>query len=164
MAVRGSFGLLKARYEITDDGRVTITRDVWLPVVLLSLAAPGTWCLVQALGSTHFDSTMFGIGFVGAMTGLFALVMTPWLMPGTIVFTREGVVWGATKVPRPQIAAVRANSAEIRSTQYAKYQSWMIVVALRNGKPLTLSLGNRNRYASTEPLVQLERAIVAALG
>ena len=163
VARSGSFGLLRLRYEIADE-RVTITRNVWLPLVLLALAAPGAWCLVEAFTHKKLDGTLFGLGFVGTMLGLFALVMTPWLTPGRITFTREGVTWGGTKYPRQAIASVSTMSNEMRSTRYARYLSWTIVVVLTNRKTLVLSLGNRNIAASTEPLTMLGNAITSVLG
>jgi hypothetical protein len=37
------------------------------------------------------------------------------------------------------------------------------MVALTNGKPISLSLGNRQRNASPAPLMNLERGIVEVL-
>ena len=162
MANSGSFGLLKPHYEITDD-RVTITRNVWLPVVLLALALPGGWCLAQAFAHRHLDGTMFVLGLIGTMVGLFALVMTPWLTPGRITCTHEGLAWGGATYPSQAIQSVRALSTEMRSSRYGRYLSWTIVVALASKKALILSLGNRNRAASTEPLASLERAMSALL-
>jgi hypothetical protein len=158
----GSFGLLKPRYEITDD-RVTLSRDVWLPVALLALGAPGGFCLAQAFGHRHFDGTLFGLGLIGTMIGLFALVMTPWLLPGRITCTREGLAWGSVRYPCQAIQSVRALSTDMRSSRYGRYLSWTIVVALADQKPLIVALGNRNRATSTKPLAALERAMAAML-
>ena len=154
-----SFGIFKPHYTVFDD-RVIVARNVWMPFVLLALAAPGVWCLVQAFSSRHFDGTMFGLGFVGTMIGVFASVMTPWLTPGEIVFTREGVRWGGKSVPLQAIAKVLTSSVALRSSQYGKYLSWTLVVALKSGKALVLSLGNHRLGSSTEPVTNLERAIV----
>jgi hypothetical protein len=159
----GSFGLLKPHYAITAQG-VTISRNIWVPLVMLALAAPGIWCLSEALGHAKANTGLFAAGFVGVMAAVFALVMTPWLTPGKIVVSREGVAWGGTKIARPQVAGVRASAAQVRSSRYGSYQAWSIVVALANGKPLILSLGGRNRWASAERLDGLVGAMNAALG
>ncbi len=159
----GSFGLLKPHYEIAPD-RVTISRNVWVPVVMLLLAAPGIWCLSEYFGHAHSNGGLFAGGFVGTMAAVIALVMTPWLTPGKIVVSREGVAWGGTRIPRPQVLSVKASATQVRTTQYSKYQQWSIYVLLANGKPLILSLGGRNRYASPERLTGLAEAMNAALG
>ncbi len=159
----GSFGLLKPRYEITPE-RVTITRNVWAPVVMLVLAAPGIWCLSEYFGHAHSNGGLFAAGFVGVMAGVFALVMTPWLTPGKIVVSREGIQWGGTKLARAQVLSVKASATEVRSSRYGKYQQWSLFVSLANGKPLLMSLGGRNRYASADRLNGLASAMNAALG
>jgi hypothetical protein len=155
-----SFGMLKLRYTVFDD-RVVVTRNVWMPFVLLAIAAAGVWCLVQVASTRPFDATMFWLGSVGALLGMFAIVMTPWLTPGKIVFTREGVQWGAKSVPLHAITKVIASSTAVRSSQAGRYLSWSLVVALTTGKALVLLFGNRQLSASTEPLMNLERSIVA---
>jgi len=159
----GSFGLLKPHYEITPE-RVTISRNTWLPLVLLALAAPGIWCLSEALGHAKANTGLFAAGFVGVMAAVFALVMTPWLTPGKIVVSREGLQWGGTKLARAQVVSVRASAPQVRSARYGSYQAWSIFVSLANGKPLILSLGGRNRWASPERLNGLANAMTAALG
>ena len=157
----GSFGLLKPHFEITPE-RVTITRNVWVPFALLVCGLAGIVFLAQAFGH-HFDGTMFGIGFVLTMAGVFAGVMTPWLLPVTITCTREGIVWGGIKHPVQNVVAVHARSTEIRM-RYNAYLSWSIVVALANKKVLLMSLGNRNRGANVQPLEALGRAMATMLG
>lgn len=163
MQTKGSFGLLKPHFEIAPD-RVTIARNVWLPFVLLLLAVPGIWCLSEYFGHAHSNGGLFAGGFVGVMAAVIALVMTPWLTPGTIVVSRDGVAWGGMKIPRAQVNGVKASAAQVRTGQYGKYQQWSIVVALANGKPLLMSLGGKNRWASAENLNGLANAMNAALG
>jgi hypothetical protein len=157
-----SFGMLKPHCRVAAD-RVTIARNVWLPLALVVLAAPGAWCLVQAFSHRHLDETMFGLGFAGVMLAVFALVMTPWLAPGRITCTREGITWGGTTYPRARIKSVRAMSNEVRSSRYGRYLSWTLVVSLIDGKPLVLSLGNRQLSASTDPLIAIAQAMTAVL-
>jgi hypothetical protein len=155
-----SFGIFKPRYAVFGD-RVVIARNVWMPFVLLAIGVPGLWCLIQALSTPrHFDGTMFGLGACGTMLGFFAAVMTPWFSPGQIVFTREGVRWGDKTIPLQAIAKVMTRTVAIRSSQYGKYLSWSLLVALKTGKPLSLSLGNHGVGTSTEPVTNLERSIV----
>jgi hypothetical protein len=158
----GSFGLLKPHYEITPD-RVTISRNVWLPFVLLLLAVPGIWCLTEEFSHPR-SSGLFVPGFIGVMAAVFALYMTTWLAPGKIVASREGLAWGGTKYARAQVLSVKASATEVRSSRYGKYQQWSLFVTLANGKPLLLSLGGRNRWASADRLNGLAAAMNAALG
>jgi hypothetical protein len=153
-----SFGLLRPHYAIADD-RVVIARNVWLPFALLAVAAPGIWCLVQEPQARHFDGMLFGLGFVGTMVGLFAVIMTPWLSPGQIVFTRDGMRWGGKTVPLHAITKVHTRSVAVRLWQSGKYLSWSFGVELTDGKALSLSLGDHRSGTSTAPLENLERAI-----
>jgi len=159
----GSFGLLKPHYEITAD-RVTISRNTWVPLVMLALAAPGIWCLSEVLGHAKANGGLYAAGFAGVMAAVFALVMTPWLTPGKIAVSREGITWGGRKFSRPEVVSVRASATQMRSSRYGSYQSWSIFVSLANGKPLILSLGGRNRWASADRLNGLANAMNAALG
>jgi hypothetical protein len=159
----GSFGLLKPHYVITPD-RVTISRNVWVPLVMLALAGPGIWCLTEYFGHANSNGGLFAAGFIGVMAGVFALLMTPWLTPSKIVVSREGLQWGGTKLARQQVLSVKASATEMRSSRYGKYQQWSIFVLLANGKPLIMSLGGRNRYASADRLNGLANAMNAALG
>jgi hypothetical protein len=159
----GSFGLLKPRYLITPD-RVTISRNIWVPLVMLALAGPGIWCLTEYFGHPNSNGGLFAAGFVGVMSGVFALLMTPWLTPGKIVVSREGLQWGGTKFTRAQVISVKASATQVRSSNFGKYQQWSLFVSLANGKPLLMSLGGRNRYASADRLNGLANAMNAALG
>ena len=65
--------------------------------------------------------------------------------------------------PIQTISKVFARSVELRSTRYGTYLSWSLMVALTNGKPISLSLGKRQRTASTAPHMNRERGIVEVL-
>jgi hypothetical protein len=80
------------------------------------------------------------------------------------VVSREGLQWGGTKLTRQQVVSVKASATRIRSSQYGSYQQWSIFVSLANGKPLLMSLGGRNRWASADRLKGLADAMNAALG
>jgi hypothetical protein len=158
-----SFGLLKPHYEITQ-GRVTISRNIWVPFLLLAIGIAGAIAFATTIASKQHDAGgILALGGIGAMLGVFALVMTPWFSPTQIVFTREGVKWGGTMHPIHTISKVFARSVELRSSRYGSYLSWSLMVALTNGKPISLSLGNRQRSASPAPLMNLERGIVEVL-
>jgi hypothetical protein len=157
-----SFGWLKLRYEILND-RVVISRNVWLPILLLIPGGLGAWSLVQFFSSHHSDGSLFGLGFVGVMTGLFALFMTPWLAPGKVVVTREGVNWGGTMYPVQALTAFHARAPEMQSSRYGKYSSWSFTFTTVQRKILILSLGNHRLGASKEPLANLERAVSMVL-
>lgn len=157
-----SFGLLKPHCTVLDD-RVIIQRNVWLPFILLAISVAGLWCFIHAASSRNHDDNMLWLGAFATMAGWFAVVMTPWLTPSKIEFTREGVRWGKKSFPLEAIAKVIARSDALRS--YArgssgKYLSWSLIVALKTGKGLLLNLGNHGLGASTERLTNLEQAIV----
>lgn len=59
---------------------------------------------------------------------------------------------------------MKASAATLRSARYGSYQAWSIFVALANGKPLILSFGGKNRWASADRLNGLANAMTAALG
>ncbi len=157
----GSFGWLKPRYEITED-RVVIARNVWLPFVLLALAGPGVWFLTKAFAHDDLDGGMLCLGLAGLASGLFALVMTPWLTPGRIMVTRYALVWGGRTFPKEDVKGIQAGSVELRSNR-GSYCTWSLSIALEDEK-LILLLGNHGTRETSNPLEAIEGAMRGTLG
>lgn len=152
---RGSFGLFKPAWEITAD-RVTLTRNVWLPYLLLLVGIVGGVAFADAVGRHHHGALMWP-GFAGMMCGLFALVMTPWLAPAKIEATRDGLVWGWRKLGHVPVHA-RVTVVKARGV----YQSWMLT-SMDGKTPVLLDLGNRSGFATSTELQMVADAMNALL-
>jgi hypothetical protein len=161
-AIRGSFGLLKPRFEITAE-RVTITRNVGASFALLACGLVGVGFLSQAFDHHQLRGGPFAIGAVGAMLGMFAVVMTPWLAPARITVTPGTLRWGGATYPAQDVLKITALSSKVR-VRAGGYLSWSIVVVRANKQVLQLSFGNRQLSADVQPLQALAHAMATVLG
>lgn len=161
-----SFGLLKHTYRLTPD-RITISRNVWLPFALVAFGIAGGVLFGMGMTVKHGDNgaPLLVVGFIGIMAGLFALVMTPWTLPGMIVLTREGLTYGGRKVPVAQLAQIRTRVSHMRAPNGRGYDSWSLMVVI-SGKSdsVYMNLGNRQANADAAPLERLGRAMATMIG
>jgi hypothetical protein len=158
----GSFGLFKQRYVIGGDG-VTITRNVWLPFVLLALMVVGG-VVVYAGVTRNADPVLLAVGGVLVVPGIIAAGFTPWLAPGRIrCSTPDGLVWGNRTIPSAEIRDVRPIAVTVPGANHQTQQAWEITIHLVDRSSLSLSLGTHPANASSDAMMALAQAMKLAL-
>jgi hypothetical protein len=141
-----SFGVIRPRYEISDD-RVAIYRRRSPWVMFLSMVPASAVLALIAwprLGQGGPWLGLFMLATFAGCAGLYPILAMQWLAPSQIVFTRGGVQWGAHACASSDIKQIwlsggvalpRASAAQL-TTQRAYY----LQLSMKSGKARTLQL------------------------
>jgi hypothetical protein len=162
--LRGAFGGLGPRYELTDEAVVVAKR--WEPALLAPALPLGVWVSMQAFGShvSRVDGKLYiVVGIVGILVGILGLVRSPLLPPARIVATPGELLVGGKRYHRDEVVSLQPALLVQHGRYGTRSYFWSLQITLMDARTIKMRLarGGEQIPSDVEMLIDALRGMLA---